>query len=144
MSRELPVSLREGFDYITDVRNWRSYWPSLLDIPDEEGISWSQPGDRATVVVESRGRPVEMKMELREFRPYERVTYRSVQEGLPAFDHERHWRESEDGFEYTLVIGFEPRGGLGGLVDRLFVKRAVRQSLVETMDNLERIFRAAS
>lgn len=138
--RELPVPVRDGFDYITNVANWRSYWPSLVDIPGEEGISWSQPGDRATVVVRARGEPVEMAMELEEFRPYERVVYRSEQRGLPAFHHERHWRDRNGSFDYGLVIEFQPRPGLAGLTDRLFVTRAVKRSLVETMDNLERIF----
>jgi hypothetical protein len=140
VSRPLPVSLREGFDYITDVGNWRSYWPSLVDIPDEERISWSRPGDRASVVVSVRGRPVEMRMELEDFSPYEHVIYRSVQDGLPEFHHERHWRDRDAGFDYTLVIEFEPRRGVAGLIDRLFVSRTVRGSLEETMDNLERIF----
>jgi len=142
--RELPVPLREGFDFITNVANWRSYWPSLVDIPDQERISWSRPGDTGTVVVRARGEPVEMAMTLEEFRPYERVTYRSEQQGLPEFHHERHWRGGTGSFEYGLVIEFQPRKGISGLVDRLFVTRTVKRSLVETMDNLERIFRESA
>jgi len=144
VTRVLPVSVRDGFDFITDVRNWERYWPSVLELPDPAETPWSQAGDRAKVVVESRGRPVEMSMELHEFRPYECVAYRSTQEGLPDFGHERHFREKNGQLEYQLVIEFEPRRGPAGLVDRLFVARAARRAQIETMDNLERIFKERS
>jgi polyketide cyclase/dehydrase/lipid transport protein len=140
-TRLLPVPRGEGFAYITDVGNWRSYWPKLLDIPDEDHVSWSTPGDTARVVLEVRGKPVEMRMDLAEFRPPELVTYDSTQEGLPTFHHERHFGERDGRLNYTLVIAFEPRRGVRGLVDRLFVALLVRRSLTETLDNLESIFR---
>ena len=143
-TRNLPISVRDGFDYITNVRNWRSYWPRLVDVPDDENVSWSKPGDAARVMLELRGRPVEMKMSLDEFRPYELVAYDSTQEGLPVFHHERHFRDRDGTLEYTLVISFEPRPGLRGIVDRIFVARVVRGSLTETLDNLEGIFRSRS
>ena len=31
VARELPVSLREGFDYVMDRRNWEAYWPALVE-----------------------------------------------------------------------------------------------------------------
>jgi hypothetical protein len=141
-TRVLPVSRQEGFDYITNVRNWPSYWPKLLDISDEDNVSWSQPGDTARVMLEIRGKPVEMTMHLDEFRPPETVTYESTQEGLPAFRHERHFRDNDGRLEYTLVISFEPRRGPRGIIDRLFVTPVVKRSLTETLDNLESIFRA--
>jgi hypothetical protein len=137
----LPVSVQDGFNFITNVANWPSYWPHLLDIPDEERTSWSKRGDTARVVLEIRGRPVELKMDLEQFEPDALVTYRSTQEGLPAFHHERHFRDKDGSLEYTLVISFQPRSGLRGIVDRLFVARTVQGSLIETADNLERIFR---
>jgi hypothetical protein len=140
VTRDLPVSVAEGFDYITNVRNWRSYWPGVIEVLDEEHVSWSQPGDEASVVLRVRGRPTEMRMKLDELRPYEGVFYESTQEGLPDFRHERHFKESQGRLRYTLVIAFEPRKGARGIVDRLFVPRIVRRSLVETLDNLERIF----
>jgi hypothetical protein len=81
-------------------------------------------------------------MTLEEFVPYDRVTYRSSQEGLPEFHHERHFRDAEGRLRYTLVIGYAPRGGFKGIFDRVVLPRYVRASLVETMDNLERIFAA--
>jgi len=144
VERVLPVGRTEGFDYITDVRNWATYWPHVIDVRDADRTSWSQAGDRASVVVESRGNPVEMSLELDELVPYERVTYRSVQPGLPDFWHERHFGERDGSLDYRLVIAYEPRRGMSGLIDRVFVARAVRQSLTTTLDNLERIFRARS
>lgn len=141
-TRVLPVSREEGFAYITNVRNWRSYWPKLLDIPNEDRVSWSKPGDTARVVLDVRGKPTELSMRLHEFRPPELVTYDSTQPGLPAFHHERHFREKDGALEYTLVITFEPWPALRGGVDRLFVTPIVRRSLTETLDNLEAIFRA--
>ncbi len=142
VTRELPVSLHEGFDYITSIRNWRSYWPGAVEVPDAERTSWSKPGDRARVIVHRLGRPVEMAMELEEFRPYERVVYRTAESAmLPAARHERHFREKDGRLEYRLVMEFEPRAGLRGLGDRLVAARSVKRALVETADNLDRIFR---
>ena len=141
VTRDLPVGLERGFDYITDVDNWATYWPKLLEIRAPETIRWREPGDTATVVVEARGKPTVMHLTLGQFVPYERVIYTSTQEGLPEFRHERHFRQVDDTLRYTLVIAYEPRSGLRGIVDRLFVPRHVRASLVETMDNLARVFR---
>lgn len=142
VERVLPVGRSEGFDYITDVQNWQTYWPHVVEVRNPATTSWAQRGDRATVVVESRGKPVEMSLELDELVPYERVMYRSVQPELPEFWHERHFGERDGQLDYMLVIEFEPRSGINGLIDRLIVARAVRQSLETTLDNLERIFRA--
>jgi uncharacterized protein YndB with AHSA1/START domain len=140
VTRDLPVGLEAGFDYITDVENWPTYWPKLLEIREPETIRWREPGDTATVVVEARGKPTTMHMTLGEFVPYDRVVYTSTQEGLPRFRHERHFREAGGRLRYTLVIEYDPRRALRGAVDRLLVPRHVRASLVETMDNLERVF----
>lgn len=141
--RTLPVSREEGFDYITDVRNWHTYWPSLVDVPAADTVSWSRSGDRATVVLELRGRPVEMSMHLDEFRPYERVAYDSTQAGLPDFRHERIFRDDDGRLDYELAISFDPRAGRHWLVDRTVVPGVVRRSLATTLDNLERIFSGA-
>jgi hypothetical protein len=103
-------------------------------------VRWREVGDRAAVVIETRGRPTELRMTLEEFVPYDRVVYRSSQEGLPDLHHERLFRDEGGRLRYTLVIAYEPRSGLRGLFDRLIFPRYVRASLAETMDNLERVF----
>jgi hypothetical protein len=139
VTRDLPIALSEGFDYITNVENWPEYWPKLVEIPERESVRWREPGDRAAVVIDVRGRPTELRMTLEEFVPYDRVVYRSSQEGLPEFQHERLFRDNGGRLRYTLVIAYEPRPGLKGVFDRLVLPRYVRASLVETMDNLERV-----
>src|SRR5262249_48124344 len=115
-TRLLPVSRDDGFAYITNVGNWHSYWPKLLAIPDEEHVWGPRQGAVARGVREVRGKPVEMTMHLDEFQPPETVTYDSTQDGLPPFRHERHFREKDGRLEYTLVIAFQPRGGLRGII----------------------------
>ena len=41
--RGFDVPVRDGFDYITDQRNWPEYWPGFVRI--EPGSRWSEPGD---------------------------------------------------------------------------------------------------
>jgi hypothetical protein len=137
VARELPVSPREGFDYIMDPANWETYWPALVDVGAGE---WSHAGDRLTVVLEGRRGPVEAVLELDEMRPYERVVYRSLQSGLPDIRHERNFRERDGRLDYELVIHFEPRRGVGGIVDRLLVARLARRNLIRTLETLARIF----
>ena len=60
------VSLRDGFDYITDPANWPEYWPDLVRI--EPGSSWREPGDRARLVLRLLGRPIELEMTLAQAR----------------------------------------------------------------------------
>jgi hypothetical protein len=142
VTRDLPVAPRDGFDYITNVDNWPEYWPKLLEIPNRDSVRWREPGDQAVVVIDNRGRPTALRMTLEEFVPQGRVVYRSTQEGLPDFHHERHFGDVDARLRYTLVIAYDPRPGLKGLFDRLVLPRYVRASLVETMDNLERVFAA--
>jgi polyketide cyclase/dehydrase/lipid transport protein len=133
LTRDLPVGAGEGFDYITNVDNWPEYWPRFVEA---HGTRWREPGDQVSVVVAARRRPTQLNMTLEEFIPKQRVTYRSTQEGLPDFQHERLFADSDGRLRYTLAVAYEPRG----LFDRVVLPRYVRRSLAETMDNLERIF----
>jgi hypothetical protein len=44
----------------------------------------------------------------------------------------------EDGFAYRVVITYEPREGLRGLLDRTIVRRGVDRMARQTIANLER------
>jgi len=128
----LPV----GFAYITDIANWPAYWPRLVRI--ESGSRWQAPGDTATLVIRLLGREVELALTLSQLEPNRLVTYTSVQHGLPDARHERHFDAAADGFDYRLVVEYEPRPGLRGLFDRLIVRRAVAGAMRRTVENLER------
>jgi hypothetical protein len=126
--------LTEGYDYISDIARWPDYWPSLIGVAP--GSRWSQPGDRATVTLRLLGRPTELQMTLSRIEPYRLIEYTSVQRGLPAARHERHFAEDGAGFDYRIVVAFQARGAF----DRRIVRRAVERAARRTVDNLERRF----
>jgi len=128
----LPV----GFGYITEIENWPAYWPGLVRV--EPGSRWAAPGDTATLVIRLLGREVELALTLSHLEPDRLVTYTSVQQGLPDARHERHFAAAQEGFDYRLVVDYEPRPGLRGLFDRSILRRAVAGALRRTVENLER------
>jgi Polyketide cyclase / dehydrase and lipid transport len=129
------VALRDGYDYITDQAHWPEYWPGFVRL--EPGSRWSEPGDVTRIVVRLLGRAVPLEMTIRRIEPYRLVEYTSVQPGLPAVRHERHFTEAGDGFHYRLVVEYEPRRGLRGPYDRLLVRRAIERAMRRTIANLE-------
>ena len=58
-SRRYPVSRESAFAYITDTRNWPSYWPDLLGIADPDHARWKHPGDEMRLRMRLNGRPVD-------------------------------------------------------------------------------------
>ena len=136
LSRRLPVPAADGFAYITDPRNWPDYWPRLVRVVAAE--RWREPGDHAALVLRLLGRDVELQMTLTRFEPPRLVEYTSTQRGLPAARHWRHFAPAGDELDYRIGVEFVPRG----VFDRVLVRRAIRRSLRETLDNLERRFAA--
>jgi len=137
--RRLPVSMRDGFDYITDPANWPEYWPRLVRITSAD--RWREPGDRARVVLRLLGREVELDMCLVRIEPYRLVEYTSEQRGLPDARHWRHFDEIADELSYRIAVEYEPRPGWRSLFDKLLVRRAIERTANETIANLERRFR---
>jgi hypothetical protein len=135
VDHRFAVPLREGFDYITDSANWSEYWPGLVAI--EPGSRWGRVGDRARLSLRMMGRSTELVMTLWKLEPYRLVSYRSEQRGLPPAEHERHFAEAGNGFDYRLVVSYRPRRGLRGYFDRTIFRRAVRRALEQTVENLE-------
>lgn len=135
-----PVSVSVGFAYITDMNNWARYWPDFVRIQDPATARWRSSGDRVTVALIFLNRERELHMQLEEFLPETRVTYHSCQAGLPDAHHERHFRSVPGGFEYRLVVTYEPRPGLVGFFDRSFVRWAIARALQETIRNLTAVF----
>ena len=133
--RTFGVSPERGFAYITDTANWPAYWPDLIDV---EAGRWEQPGDRARVVLRLLGRRTDLDLTLRRFEPPRLVAYDSSQRGLPDVRHERLFEAAGEGLDYGIVVEYEPRGGVAGVLDRTLVRRAAERAVRRTLDNLER------
>jgi hypothetical protein len=134
----LPVSARDGFNYITDPRRWLEFWPRAVSVdPDTR---WQRPGDRARVVLRHAGRRVALDKTLVRIDPYRLVEYTSEQAGLPAARHRRHFDERDGELAYRIVVEYEPRPGWRGLVDRSIVRRATERAVRETLANLHERF----
>jgi hypothetical protein len=130
--RRFPVSVRDGFGYITDQANWPDYWPNLVRI--EPGSRWSEPGDVTRIVLHVLRRDVELTMTLHHFEPHRLVEYTSTQDGLPDMRHERHFSAAGESLHYRVVVEFEPRG----LYDRVIVRAAVARTVKRTIANLDK------
>jgi Polyketide cyclase / dehydrase and lipid transport len=140
VERRFAITLRRGFDYITDPARWPEYWPRLLHMDPQS--QWRDPGDRARLTLSLLGRAVELEMTLMRIDPYRFVEYTSEQQGLPTVHHERHFIEANGNLAYRVVVEYEPRPGWRGLYDRVLVRRASERAIRETMDNLGERFRA--
>ena len=68
-----PVSVRDGFEYITDLGRWPEYWPGLVRV--EPGSHWREPGDQTRIVIRLLGREVPLEMTLSRLEPYRLVEY---------------------------------------------------------------------
>jgi uncharacterized protein YndB with AHSA1/START domain len=130
--RRFPVSVRDGFEYITDQANWPEYWPNLVRI--EPGSRWGEPGDVTRMVLHVLRRDVEMTLTLRRFEPNRLVEYTSTQDGLPDMRHERHFTDAGALLHYRVAVEFEPRG----LYDRVVVRAAVARAMKRTIANLDK------
>jgi uncharacterized protein YndB with AHSA1/START domain len=138
LEQRFPVSVDDGFAYITDPANWPQYWPGLIRVVAAE--RWREPGDEAVLILRLMGRPVEMRMTLTRFEPSRLVEYTSVQSGLPPARHRREFASVGGQLHYRAAVELTPRAGRQGIVDRVLVARAVRRTLRRTLANLERRF----
>jgi uncharacterized protein YndB with AHSA1/START domain len=134
--QRLPVSVHDGFDYITDPVNWPEFWPGLVRVASAK--RWREPGDRARLVLRMLHREVELEMTLVRIEPYRLVEYTSEQRGLPAARHWRHFDQAGNNLAYRIAVEYQPRTRWRGLFDRLLLRRAVERTLRETLANLER------
>ena len=126
-----PVSVRDGFAYITDQANWPEYWPGLVRI--EPGSRWSEPGDVTRIVIRALRREVPMELTLHRFEPPWLVEYVTTQPGLPDMRHERHFVAAGESLHYRVAVEFAPRG----LYDRMIVRAAIARALARTIANLD-------
>jgi hypothetical protein len=136
LAHRYDVPVDRGFAFITNTTNWPTFWPGFVRL--EPGSEWSAAGDTARLVTRLLGRDRELAMTIKAFEPNRLVTYTSTQPGLPDAYHERHFEPDGDGFVYRLVVEYEPRGGVGGVFDRLLLARGIRRAFAQTFDALER------
>jgi hypothetical protein len=134
-AHRFDVSVERGFSFITDTANWSRFWPGYVRL--EEGSAWGTVGDRARLLVRLLGRERLLTMTLTRFEPNRLVTYTTTQAGLPDASHERHFEPDGSGFNFRLVVEYEPRGGIAGLFDRFLLARGVRRALQRTHAALE-------
>ena len=140
VSHTFLVSVSEAFAYITDIKNWPEYWPNFVRIENPSEAQWSNPGDKVTVVLKLLNRERAMKMELKEFQKDLQIIYISRQDGLPDAHHERHFKTVPAGYEFRVVVEYQPRQGLVGLFDRLLFKGLIERVIRKLMQNLDRVF----
>jgi hypothetical protein len=136
--RRFDVSVERGFAFITDTANWSTFWPAYVRL--EEGSRWGATGDTARLVIRLLGRERELTMTIRTFEPNRLVSYTSTQPGLPDASHERHFEADGQGFVYRLVVEYEPRSGIGGVFDRVLLRRGIRRAFESTFAALEHEF----
>jgi uncharacterized protein YndB with AHSA1/START domain len=132
------VPVERGFAFITDTENWSRFWPGYVRL--EDGSSWGAPGDTARLVMRLFGRERVLTMRITAFEPNRLVRYTSTQPGLPNASHERHFEPDGAGFVYRLVVAYEPRNGIPGLLDRVLLPRGVRRAFRRTFVALEQAF----
>lgn len=135
-TRRFDVPVERGFAFITDTANWPKYWPGYVRL--EQGSRWGTTGDTARLVTRLFGRERGLTMTITAFEPNRLVAYTSTQPGLPDARHERHFERNGEGFAYRLVVEYEPRTGIQGVVDRLLLPRAIRRAFRSTLDSLHR------
>ena len=135
------VDVESGFAFITDSANWSKFWPGYVRL--EAGSSWTAPGDTARLTIRLLGRERELTMTITTLEPNRLVTYTSTQPGLPDAHHERHFEPHGEGFVYRLIVEYEPRGGIAGLVDRLLLNRGIRRAFQSTFAALEHEFESS-
>jgi Polyketide cyclase / dehydrase and lipid transport len=135
-AQRFDVPVERGFVFITDTANWPRFWPGFVRL--EPGSSWGAIGDTATLVTRLLGRERELTMTVTAFDRNRLVAYTSTQPGLPDARHERRFESDGDGFVYRLVVEYEPRRGVRGLIDRVVVARGVKRAFQRTFEALER------
>jgi len=133
--RRYDVPVERGFGFITNTENWSRFWPGYVRL--EPDSRWSARGDQARLVTRLLGRDRELTMMITAFEPNRLVTYTSTQPGLPDAKHERHFDRDGDGFVYRLVVEYEPRRGLAGLVDSTLLPRGIRRAFDRTFAALQ-------
>ena len=140
LSRTFPIPVSDAFAFITAPSNWKAFFPHFVRLHDPARAKWDAPGDKVTVAIRILGRTVDVNMTLEEIQRDKRVVYVSRQHGLPDARHERRFTVASEGFDFGLIVAFDPRSGLAGLYDHFLVKPAIARALRTTVENLDSVF----
>jgi len=130
------VPADRGFAFVTDPANWPRFWPGYVAL--DERSRWAAHGDTARLTTRLLGRERMLTMTIVALEPNRLVTYTSTQPGLPDAFHERHFEAADHGFVYRLVVEYEPRAGIAGVLDRALLPRGIRRAFRQTFAALER------
>jgi uncharacterized protein YndB with AHSA1/START domain len=136
-THHFAVPVERGFAFITNPESWPAYWPGYVRLV--EASRWGAAGDTARLVTQLLGRERVLTMTITAFETNRLVAYVSTQPGLPDAAHERHFEPAGQGFDYRLVVTYEPRSGIAGLFDRFVLVRGIRRAFRDTFAALERL-----
>ena len=135
LSRHLNVPAERAYEFITDMRNWRSFFPGFIALDPTSRCGTA--GDVARLTSKLMGRERRVEITFERFETNTSFAYSSRQDGLPVAHHERKFTPDRDGCMFDLAVAYEPRSGLQGLLDRVVLRAAVRRLLQRTVDALE-------
>ena len=142
LSREYPIPLKQGYDYMTDPLLFPVWRTGMIEILDPEHAAWNQAGDGIRFAYRLLGRRVEGEAILDEARDAELIRFTGTVPGIPKVHETWHYRATgEDSFEVRTVQETEEATSLfGKAIDRTLFPRAIERDLRRAFDNLEEIF----
>lgn len=134
MSREYPVDTEQLYRHLTDPVNWPSFYNNMVAA---EPARFTAVGDTATATYRILGIASEIRAEIVEASPGERIRFVARTRGLP--DTEQDWRyvrvPAGTLVRVTLTAP-EADHWLGRTVDRLLIARQFEKDLARSLDNI--------
>jgi hypothetical protein len=142
LSREFPIPLKQGYDYLMDPNLFSSWRVGMIEILDPEHAAWNAPGDRFRFAYRLLGRRIEGECALDELREAELVRFTATMPGLPTVHEAWHYKAIDDNsFELKSVQETdEATNFFGKVIDRTLLPRVIERDLERTLDNLDDIF----
>lgn len=142
LSREFPISLKSGYDYLMDPKLFPAWRVGMIEILDLEHATWSKAGDGFRFAYRLLGRRVEGECILDELREAELVRFTATIPGVPKVHESWHYRAiDEDSFELKSVQETEEATSFfGKAIDGMLLPRVIERDLTRTLDNLDDIF----
>jgi hypothetical protein len=142
LTREFPIPLKQGYDYLMDYKLFPAWRVGMIEILDPERAAWSKAGDGFRFAYRLLGRRIEGECVLDELREADLVRFTATVPGLPKVHETWHYRATgDDSFELNSVQETgEATNFFGKVIDRTLFPRAIERDLRRTLDNIEDIF----